>query len=173
MRAGWLGGAPGVLLSGLAWLVADAVWYIAGPVIAFLALCVGGMLIVPLSMLIARLFRAPAPAKDNPLNRLGFEVTVPLFAGLLIAFTLLQWSADFAFAAFAIVIGARYFSFATLYRDRTYWLLGGGLFLIATGFAVGADLAFFHVTLAVAATELLFGAWLFTHWNAALRKPGI
>nr|WP_083733954.1 hypothetical protein [Sphingopyxis sp. KK2] len=167
MRAAYQGGAPGVLISGLAWLIADAAWYVMDGFIAFLVLLVAGMLIFPLSLLVARLFRAPRVSQGNALNKLAIEATIPLFAGLLIAFVLAPRSPEFAFAALAIVIGARYFAFATLYRERVYWLLGGALFLIGTGFAVQAGALPVHVTLAVGAAELLFGALLFTRWNAA------
>lgn len=167
LRAAGQGGAPGVFVSGLAWLAADAAWYVAGPLYAFAALFVGGMLIFPSSFAIARAFRAPKPTKGNPLNALGFEVTVPLFAGLLIAFALLPFSETFGFAALAVVVGARYFAFATLYRERLYWLLGALLFAIGTGFAIKDGALPFHITLAVGATELVFAAWLFTRWNTA------
>ena len=123
-----------------------------------------------MSLVIERLARAPRVSKDNGLHKLGLEATFPLFAGLLIAFGLLPWSANFAFAALAIVIGARYFAFATLYRERVYWLLGSAIFLIGTGFAVQADALPVHVTLVVGSAELLFGAWLFTRWNAAAAR---
>lgn len=167
MRSGYLGGAPGVFVSGLAWLAADVAWYIWGGFYAYVAIFIGGMLIFPLALLIARAFRAPKVSKGNPLSLLGFEATFPLFAGLLIAFGLLPASETFAFAALAIVVGARYFVFATLYRDRLYWALGGAIFLIGTGFAIQAEALPVHITLAVGSVELLFGAWLFTRWNAA------
>lgn len=167
LRAAWQGGAPGVFVSGLAWLAADAAWYIGGPLYAFAALVIGGMLIVPLAFAIARAFRAPKVTRGNPLNALGFETTVPLFAGLLIAFALLRFSETFGFAALAVVVGARYFAFATLYRERLYWLLGALLFAIGTGFAIKEGALPFHITLAVGAAELILAAWLFTRWNAA------
>ena len=155
-----------MLVSGLAWLVADAAWYIWGGFYAFVAIFVGGVLIFPLSLLIARLFRAPSAAKENPLKMLGFETSFPLFAGLLIAFGLLPISEPFAFAALALAVGARYFAFATLYDDRFYWILGGAIFLIGTAFAIKSDLIPVHVTLVIGSIELIFGAWLFTRWNA-------
>ncbi|WP_260582709.1 DUF7010 family protein [Sphingopyxis sp. PET50] len=158
-------------MSGLAWLAADAAWYVWGGFYAFVTIFIGGMLIFPLSLLIARAFRAPRAAKDNPLPTLGFEATFPLFAGLLIAFGLLPFSEPFAFAALAIVVGARYLVFATLYRERLYWLLGGAIFLIGTGFAIRGDILPVHVTLVVGSVELIVGAWLFTRWNAARGDP--
>ncbi len=170
-----------MFVSGLAWLVADAAWYVWGGYYAFIALFAGGVLIFPLSLAIAKAMRAPSPTKGNPLTLLAFETTFPLFAGLFIAYGLLQLSPDLvglAFAAFATIIGARYFGFATLYRERVYWLLGMVLFLIGIGFALDAFLALnggtsrlpFHVTLAVGSAELLFSAWLFTRWNASIAQ---
>ena len=65
------------------------------------------------------------------------------------------------------MVGARYFAFATLYRERLYWLLGALLFAIGTGFAIKEGALPFHITLAVGAAELILAAWLFTRWNAA------
>lgn len=125
---------------------------------------------MPLALLIARLFRAPKVSRGNPLTLLGFEAILPLFAGLLIAWGLIPLSPDFAFAALALVIGARYLSFATMYGDRLYWALGAVLFAIGTGFAIRADLVPFHVTLAVGSAELLFAALIFTRWNASVAR---
>jgi hypothetical protein len=171
MRAAYQGGAPGVLISGLAWLAADVAWRLEDGFIAFLVLLVAGMLIFPLSLLVARLFRAPPVSKDNALKKLAIEATFPLFAGLLIALILAPHDHQLALAVVAIVIGARYFAFATLYRERIYWLLGGALFLIGTGFTVRADALPVHVTLVVGSVELLFGALLFTRWNASAAAP--
>ena len=169
-RAAYQGGAPGVFASGLAWLAADAAWYVWGGFYAFVTLFVGGMLIMPLALLIARLFRAPKVSKGNPLTLLGFEAVLPLFAGLLIAWGLMPVSESFAFAAFALVIGARYLSFATMYGERLYWALGAVLFAIGTAFAIRPDLLPVHVTLVVGSAELLFAALLFTRWNASIAQ---
>lgn len=125
---------------------------------------------MPLALLIARLFHAPRVSKGNPLTLLGFEAVLPLFAGLLIAWGVIPVSETFAFAALALVIGARYLSFATMYGERLFWALGAVLFAIGTGFAVKADLLPFHVTLIVGSAELLFAALLFTRWNASVAR---
>ena len=82
-------GAPGVLVSGIVWLIAAGVWASAGFKLRFAALFVGGMLIMPLSLVIARALNAPKLATANPLTRLALESTFLLFAGILIAYSLL------------------------------------------------------------------------------------
>lgn len=105
MANAYVNGAPGVAVSGLAWIVAGLVWMRAGIQTGFTALFIGGMLIVPLSLVAARLlFRAPKPAKDNPLERLALESTFTLFAGIVIAYGLLQVAPAAAFPIMAIII---------------------------------------------------------------------
>ena len=126
MSQAHVGGAPGILVSGLAWLCAGIVWSQRGTVTAFAALFVGGMLIVPVSLLMCRLlFRAPKPSPANPLERLGLETAFFLFGGLAIGYAALQVAPELALPAFAIIIGARYTSFRSLYDEPLYWVLGG------------------------------------------------
>ncbi len=130
-------GAPGVLVSGLVWLGAGFAWTGYGPVVAFWALFFGGMAIFPLGLLIAKaLFRAPAVTLGKPLERLALESTFVLFAGIVVAWVLLQDDAEQAIAAMAVVVGARYFSFRTLYDEAAFW------FLAATFVAIGSAALF-------------------------------
>lgn len=157
----YVGGAPGVLISGLVWLAAGTVWATRGAPAGFLTLFVGGMLIMPGSVALSRLlFRAPKIAPGNPLERLGFESTVMLFAGLLIAYALLRSDPAMAFATLAVAIGARYFVFRTLYNEPLYWLLGA--LLAALGMAVLLRWTTMPVNVAVAvgAVELLMALLL-------------
>lgn len=168
LRAGYVLGAPGVLVSGLVWLAAGVAWELKGGRTGFLLLFVGGMAIFPLSMLIARgLFRARPVASDNPLNRLAIETTVTLFAGLFVAFLILSLSVTLAFACFAAIVGARYFTFATLYRERLYWGLGGVMFALGVGMAMNPGLLPGNVALLVGIVELAFAALLLARWRVA------
>ncbi|MBA4763519.1 hypothetical protein [Sphingomonas sp.] len=171
LRLAYAVGAPGVLVSGLVWLASGAIWYSMGPERAFLVLFLGGMSIFPMGSLIARLMFGARPAsKTNPLGALGFEVTVPLFAGIFVAYALLPIVPALSFALFAVIVGARYFSFATLYRDRTYWALGGVLFATGIGFAIAGQHAPINVAICVGALELIFAVVLFVRARAIPRS---
>lgn len=154
-------GAPGVFVSGAVWLAAGLLRLFYSDEIAFAALFFGGMLIVPLSSLIGKLvFGAEKGAAGNPLERLGFEGTIVLFAGLFLAFVLLQVAPDLAFPALALMIGARYFAFRTIYREPVYWALGAILMAIAGAALLGTVLSSAMVLLFVGAAECLFAALL-------------
>ena len=104
-----VGGAPGLFLPAVVWLVAAYVSKRTGPNFALLALFTGGVLIVPGRLLLCvELFRAPGPSANNPLSRLGPETASPLWA---------------------VVIGARYAAFRSLYGEPLYWVLGAGIAL--------------------------------------------
>lgn len=131
MTAAHAGGAPGVLVSGVAWFTAGLVGLRYGPQAAFAVLFFGGMLIVPGSLQIERvLLNAGRPAPGNPLERLGLESAAVLFAGILIAFVLLRTGSELAFPALAVAVGARYFAFRTIYGDVAYWALGAALVMV-------------------------------------------
>ena len=156
-----VGGAPGVLVSGLAWFVAGLVWTRLGVAAAFLALFVGGMLIVPASLAIERLvFHAPTSSRANPLERLGLESTFVLFAGILIGYALLQVAPDLAIPAVAIVIGARYFAFRTLYDEPLYWVLGTVVAAIGAFAALRPAALPGNLALIVGIVEVAFAALL-------------
>ncbi len=162
MRATHVAGAPGVLASGIVWLVAGLVWQRSDITHAFAVLFFGGMAIMPASIFISRvILRAPKAAGDNPLDRLALEITCPLFAGLLFSYKLLYLNPSAVFPVMATIIGARYFSFRTIYDDVTYWIL-------ATALAVMGGSAFlgvlsWPVNLAVSAgiVEIVFAVFLF------------
>ena len=162
----YAGGAPGVLVSGLVWLVAGAIWSLYETAAALAALFFGGMAIHPLGLLIERIaFAAPRPTVGKPLERLAIEATIPLFVGVMIAWVLLVRAPDLAIPAFAAIVGGRYFIFRTLYGDSAYWVLGaailltGGLALF--GFGLPLNLGF-----VVGIVELAAAAWIFQRWRA-------
>ncbi len=162
----YAGGAPGVLVSGLVWLIAGAVWQLYGTMAAFAALFVGGMAIHPLGVLIERAaFKAPKATIGKPLEALAIEATVPLFVGVLIAWVLLVRAPDLAIPVFAAIVGARYFLFRTMYGEIAYWALGGAILLIAGiamfGIALPLNLGFL-----VGAIELVAAALILQRWRA-------
>lgn len=128
MAGAHVGGAPGVLVSGLVWLIAGWLWSHQGVVDGFYSLFVGGILIFPVSLLLSRsVFRAPATAKGNPLERLALESTFILFAGTLLAWCFLRVAPELTFPAMAVAIGVRYLLFRTIYGSVVYWVLGGSI----------------------------------------------
>lgn len=150
-------GAPGVLVSGLVWLIAGLVWERSGVATGFMALFVGGVLIFPLSLLVSRLvFRAPAAARGNPLERLALESTFTLMAGIFLAWCFLRVAPELAFPAMAVAIGVRYLVFRTVYGNAIYWALGAAL--AGLGGVVAAQIVALpvNVALVVGAIEVLF-----------------
>lgn len=162
----YAGGAPGVLVSGLVWLIAGAIWQLHGTMAAFAALFVGGMAIHPLAVVIERTaFKAPKPTMGKPLETLAIEATIPLFGGVLIAWVLLVRAPDLAIPTFAAIVGARYFLFRTMYGDIAYWVLGGAILLVAAlalfGIFLPVNLGFL-----VGIVELVAAALILRRWRA-------
>lgn len=128
MRHGYYGGAPGLLVSGIVWLVAGSIATTGETRRAVIALLIGGMLIHPLAMAVAKLLRRPgAHTKENPLGHLALESTIILLLGIALALGLAQYRVELFFPAMLLVIGGRYLTFQTLYGRRVYWLCGGAL----------------------------------------------
>ncbi len=165
MRAAYRDGAPGIVVSGLVWLIAGAVWLRFGVATGFAALFVGGMVIFPASVALSRtVFRAPPASAANPLQRLGLETTFLLFAGILIAWLLLRVAPELTFPVMAITIGARYAVFRSVYGDARYWAFGG--VVVALGAVAALGRLPINVALAVGAVELAFAAILFARRSA-------
>lgn len=166
LRHAFLGGATGLLASGLVWVAAAIVTIAVDPRRGVLALLLGGMMIHPLAMLFSRLAGRPgAPAKDNPLAPLALESTAILLLGILLALALAQFRLDLFFPAMLLVIGGRYLTFQTLYGLRTYWICGG--VLAALGFLS----ALLHLPVAATAAaggviELVFAGLVYRQARA-------
>ena len=170
MRTANVGGAPGVLASGIVWVVAGWIWSRLDVTHAFAILFFGGMAIVPIASFIARvIFRAPKVVDENPLNRLGLESTFPLFAGLLISYALLRVDPAGVFPIMAITIGARYFSFRTIYGEVAYWPLATALVAIGGSALLGIVSWPINVAVAAGALEMLFAVVLFVRLKGLKR----
>ena len=168
MRRAYVNGAPGVFVSGLVWLAAGTVWLVQGVPAAFTVLFFGGMLIMPLAIIIARtIYREPKLPPGGQLERLSLESTFVLFAGLLVAYAGLRSAPQAVFPIIVTIIGARYFVFRTIYAEPIYWLLGatlvaiGGLMLLY-GFSWPGNLA-----LVAGCVEVAFAIALLRRYHAA------
>jgi hypothetical protein len=138
MRVAYADGAAGVMASALAWLAAAGVAWRGSPAAAALTLFFAGMLIHPAGILLARaLGRSARHAPGNPLARLALQGTIWMLACMPLAYVAYQLRAGLFFPAMLLLIGGRYFTFATLYGARSWWLLGGCLIAAAFALALG------------------------------------
>jgi hypothetical protein len=122
----------------------------------------GGMLIFPLSSVIEKIvFRASSADKSNPFIRFSLENTVILFAGLFIAYFSIQASQGWFYPIMLLVIGARYFPFATAYGNRMFWVLGAALIAFGLTNLLVFDLDMSSVPILGGAIEIVFALILF------------
>lgn len=161
MRRAYCSGAPGVLVSGCAWLAAGLVAALRSPSLAVLVLLVGGALIHPASIVLNKVLgRAGAHTPGNPLGVLAIEGTVWFLAGIVIAYGLRALRLEWFFPAMLLLIGGRYLTFQTIYGLRVYWLCGailGGAGLVLGLMRAPVPVAAFSG----AGVELVFAALLF------------
>lgn len=135
MHYAYYGGATGLLASATAWLVAGVFAAVSSPGTAVLALLVGGMLIHPASVLLAKALGRPGShATGNPLGALALEGTFFLLLAIPLAYAISWYRVEWFFPAMLLLVGGRYLTFATLYGMRLYWACGAALALV--GFLV-------------------------------------
>ena len=128
VRAGHLGGAPGIVTSAMVWLAAGMVAITSTPARAIGPLFVGGMFIHPLGVLLTKaLGRSGTHSRSNSWRSLALESTVILLLGLPLAYAASQARMTWFLPAMLLVIGGRYLTFATLYGLRVYWACGAAL----------------------------------------------
>ncbi len=146
MRYGYFSGAPGVLVSGLVWLASGIVALTSAAEVAVATLFIGGMMIHPLAILIAKiLYRPGKHTRGNPLGRLAVEGTFQFLLGLPLALVALLMHREWFYPAMLLIIGGRYLIFSTLYGRRIYWACGAALagagiiqYIFSVPFAWGA-----------------------------------
>ncbi len=161
MCHGYFDGAPGMLVSALVWLIAGVVAFVDSPARALWALFVGGVMIYPVGVVLAKLLGRPGThAKNNPLAGLALEGTVWMLLSMVLAYVVSLYRLEWFFPAMLFVIGGRYLTFATLYGSRVYWLCGGLLamagYLLVTVNAAPATAAW-----AGAGIEAAFATYIF------------
>ena len=142
MRAAFLGGFAGQLISGLIWLIAAIISVVFQPRYGMAALFFGSMFIFPLTQATLRLMgRSAKVSAENKLWGLGSQVafTVPINFLLVGAATLHR--ENWFFPAAMIVVGAHYLPFITLYGMKMFAILAAILVSVATGLAIyGPDI---------------------------------
>lgn len=157
LRRAYVGGGPGVMISGLVWMVAAFIQDIRGVGPAFAALFFGGMLIFPITKLICRtIFRRDNESRSNPLGMTVLESTFAMIGGLFAAWLFLSSEPALVLPLAAIAVGTHYFVFKTAYGDRLFWLLAAAVTAIGVGDIYVSQMRG-STTLLVALTELVFG----------------
>ncbi len=160
LRRAYVGGGPGVIVSGAVWAITAVVQSLYGIGPAFAALFVGGMLIFPLSKLICRfVFRRANEEARNPLGMAALESTVAMIGGLFAAWLFLASKPMLVLPLSAIAVGTHYAVFKTVYGDRLFWVLAAVITAIGVGDLVVGALQGWAPPLVVAA-ELTFGVVL-------------
>lgn len=140
MRQAYYDGAPGILCSGLVWLIAGMVALNASDKQAVWTLLIGGMFIHPAAVLLNKVLgRSGKHHPSNPLASLAMASTFWMIMCLVLAYGVSMLRIDWFFPAVLLIIGGRYMTFATLYGMRIYWVIGIALAAAAYPlFAVGA-----------------------------------
>ena len=128
MREAYFGGAPGIITSGTAWLVASLVAFFVSPRAGILTLIFGGMLIFPASVLLGKVIGCPGKhSKDNPLAPLAIEGTIWMLLSIPVAAGAAFFRPGWFFPGMLLIIAGRYLTFSTLHGMRIYWTFGGVL----------------------------------------------
>ncbi len=161
MRKGYANGSIGMIVSGLVWLTSAIVSLQFSDNHAIWTLLVGGMFIHPLGVLLCKLMRFSGTyTKGNPLGNFGMEGTVFMIMCLPLAFGLSLQHPEWFFQGMLLIIGGRYLTFASIYGNKLYWVLGAVL-------GVAAYLLFnykvhsFGSALTGSLIEIIFGLYIF------------
>ncbi|WKV12264.1 hypothetical protein [Marivirga harenae] len=169
MRNAYFGGAPGVMISGLIWLISGIASFSISLMTTVIVFFIGGMLIHPLSIVMSKAMkRTGAHQKANPLANLALESTFLLFIGLFIGYIMLQIKAELFFPVMLLVIGGRYLFFSTLYGIKLFWLLGVLLILLG-GFGAALNLSIQICLIGGGIIEVIFAGLLFQKERLAIK----
>jgi hypothetical protein len=137
MRHAHYDGAPGILVSGIVWIIAALVCQQLGVNKAVWTLLIGGALIYPIGLVVVKVLgRSGTTDKGNALNQLALASTVWLIVCCAMAYGLFLLKPTLFFPAMMATIGCRYLVFASIFGRPIYWVLG--LCLV-----VAANLTFF------------------------------
>jgi hypothetical protein len=161
MRQAFYGGASGLVSSALVWGIAGLVALTRPPQHAVWTLFIGGTMIFPASVLLAKLLgRSGAATPGNPLTPLALAGTFWMLLCFPLAFIVAFFRVDWFFAVTLLIIGGRYLTFATVYGNKVYWACG--FMLAAAGFAsLVLGVSFAAGAFAGAALEAAFAVVIF------------
>ena len=170
-RLAYVGGGPGVFISGVFWICAALMLRTKGTTTAFAFLFFSGMLTFPLAQLASRLvFHRPAASKVNPVGRVALESTIAMIAGFVAPWLLLTTRPTYVFPLMAIAVGTHYAAFRTVYGNALFWILAGLITVVSVCDLLG-DLRLPGGTpLAVGIIEIVLGTTLAIRDNPSSRE---
>jgi hypothetical protein len=166
MREAYFGGAPGIVTSGSAWLLAALVAAFVSDRAGIVTLVLGGMFIFPVSVVLCKLIGCTGKhSKDNPLAPLAMEGTIWMLLSIPIAIAAALYKVEWLFPAMLLVIAGRYLTFSTIYGMRIFWVFGATL--VASGLVlIYLQAPAFVGALSGAIIEYVFGATIFATYKA-------
>jgi hypothetical protein len=165
MRTAYANGSIGIIVSGLMWLTAAIVAFRFSEKQAVWTLLIGGMLIHPLSLLFYKIIGLKgAHTKDNKLANLAMEGTIWMLMCLPLAFGLSLQHTEWFFHAMLMIIGGRYLTFASIYGNKLYWVLGAALGL-ASYLLFSLRVQSFGSALTGSLIEITFGIFMFVGFH--------
>src|SRR5882762_10153815 len=160
VRAVYIGGFWGQLVSSVIWLVSAMLGTWVTPRASILTVVIGGFFIFPLTQMLLRLSgRRASVSRDNSFHSLGMQVAFVLPFSMLLLVPVGHYDLNLFFPALMVLLGAHYFPFATLYGMRMFLFLGG--ILIAAGIVIAHWFSgTFSVGAWVAGLALFVFAWI-------------
>jgi hypothetical protein len=136
VRAVFLGGFAGQIVSSGVWFLSAATATWRSPIAAMEVLVVAGIFIFPMTQLFLRLMGRPASLpKGHPMNGLGMQVAFVLPLSLPLVFASTAYRQNWFYPAFMIALGAHYLPFIFMYGMWQFGILAA--FLIGSGLAIG------------------------------------
>lgn len=162
LRRAHVGGATGVIVSGLVWLFTGLVWMATGPGHALILLFIGGMAIAPMAELLSRWwFKAPKASIGKRLELVGLVTVQIILAGFYFGWKWYGLESPQAIAVVAVAVGLRYLTFPAMFGGTLFWILG----VQFIGFGMLALMAWpvplFNVAMALGLCELAIAALLY------------
>ncbi|MCI2266252.1 DUF7010 family protein [Sediminivirga luteola] len=125
VRRVYYGGSVGPWVSSVLWCAAAAAGTWGSDQAAMVTLFFGGMLIMPVSLLIMRLGPGEnALPKGHPMNALATQTAMTVPIGLLVALALGISAPHLFFPAALAIVGAHYLPFVFLYGQKLFAVLG-------------------------------------------------
>jgi hypothetical protein len=121
VRASFIGGFWGQLVSSVIWLASAVLATWSTPRTAITTIVFGGFFIFPATVLLLRLTGGSAsPTKGNPLSSLGMQIAFTLPMTMLLLVPVTEFRLNLFYPALLILLGAHYLPFVFLYGMRMF-----------------------------------------------------